>query len=188
MENASDNELLGSLALGDVRAFRKIYDRYADRLYIYAHNIIKDKSICEDAIQNLFMDIWHKRSNLCILNLSSYLFRAVKFQIFKHFRNQKLSDADLTRLNIVDAAMNTSGKIEYEDLQKAIDNCLAKLPKRCRQIFVMSRYHHKSNREISDELDISIQAVKNQMSKGIKFIRKNLEQEELVLFYFMVFE
>ena len=187
MENASDDELLGLLAAGDVLAFQNIYDRYADRLYVYAYNIIKDKSVCEDAMQNLFMDIWHKRSSLHILNLSSYLFRAIKFQIFKHFRNQKLSDADLTRLNIVDAAMNTSGKIEYEDLQKAIEGCLAKLPKRCRQIFVMSRFHHKSNKEIAEELDISVQAVKNQMSKGIKFIRKNLEQEELVLFYFMVF-
>ena len=84
--------------------------------------------------------------------------------------------------------MDASEKMEYDELEKIIDGYVEKLPNRCRQIFLLSRYQHKSNREIAEELEISLQAVKNQISKALHLLRQNLHQtEEPVLYFILLF-
>lgn len=189
MINSSSTEsLLERMALNDVKAFEEVYNRYSSKMLLYALNILKKKEICEDLIQNIFIDFWSKRKQQQITNLEGYLFRAVKFQIFNHFRNQKFPDQDLTQLNIIDLSINASKKMEYDELEQAIHASVVKLPRRCKLIFELSRYQHKSNKEISSELGISMQAVKNQISKALIFIRQNLQKEELILFFVLFIE
>ncbi|WP_322550243.1 sigma factor [Flavobacterium psychraquaticum] len=104
----------------DVKAFEEIYQKYASRMLTYALQILKEKEVCEDIIQNIFIDFWSKRETNTIENLEGYLFRAVKFQIFKYFRDTKFSDEDLTRLNLVEVSVSASKVLEYQDLELAI--------------------------------------------------------------------
>jgi len=186
--NVRDIERLNRMAMDDSRgilAFEEIYNCYSKNLFIYAMNVCKKKDVCEDVVQNVFIDFWARRNNVKIKNVRSYLFQAVKYQIFNHIRNQKISNEDLTRLNIIDLSMNISRKMEFDELQQLVDQQVHKLPSRCQQIFVLSRYQHKSNKEIAKELGISIQAVKNQISKALASLRRNLISEE-VIFYFVL--
>lgn len=185
LRNTNDVELLEKLASSDALAFEEIYNRYSKNMFLYAMNVFKNKEVCEDVIQNVFTDFWAKRKDTKIINLKSYLFQAVKYQVFNQIRNQKISDEDLTRLNIIDLSMNIPQKLEFDELEELINIQISKLPTRCQQIFLLSRYEHKSNKEISSELGISIQAVKNQISKALAFLRKNLSSEEVV-FYFLL--
>lgn len=186
LKNTSDLKLLEMLASDNVSAFEEIYNRYSKNMFFYAMNIFKKKDVCEDLIQNVFTDFWVKRKEVKITNLKSYLFQSVKFQIFNHIRNQKISSEDLSRLHIIDISANLTQKIEFDELQKIINDQITRLPERCKLIFMLSRYEQKSNKEIASQLGISIQAVKNQISKAIKKIRKNLSSEEVV-FYFLLF-
>lgn len=175
-----DTVLLKAVEEGDNASFRAIYEKYARDLFHYAQNVINDKAVCEDIIQEVFVSLWSKRKTNRITSLKPYLFQAVKYQIFNHFRNNRFSKEDLTRLNIIDVSMNISQDLEYSELDQIIRNHVAKLPKRCRHIFVLSRYQHKTNKEIAEELEISVQAVKNQISKALAFLRNNLQVEEAV--------
>ncbi|WP_299535513.1 RNA polymerase sigma-70 factor [Ulvibacterium sp.] len=178
---SNTQELLRRIASDDVDAFEEIYKTYSGKMLLYGLNVLKKREIIEDIVQNIFTDLWVKRRDVNISNLQSYLFRAVKYQIFNHLRSNKLSQKDLTRFNIIDLSMNISRDLEYSELEEIIQDCVGKLPDRCQQIFVLSRYQHKSNKEIATALDISIQAVKNQISKAIGIIRYSLQQEELIL-------
>ncbi len=73
--------------------------------------------------------------------------------------------------------------MEYHELEEAVRASIVKLPKRCKEIFELSRYQHKSNKGISEELGISLQAVKNQISKAITSIKKDLHSEEHLLYF-----
>ena len=185
-EEHNDRELLEQLALDNELAFEKIYVNYSKDMFLYAMNVLKKKEVCEDIVQNVFITVWSKRKEVKIENLKPYLFQSVRYQIFNHLRNRKISNEDLTRVNIIDLSMNISQKLEFDELEELIKKQVKKLPTRCQEIFVLSRYQHKSNKEIAMELDISIQAVKNQISKALGAIRKNLSSEELV-FYFLLF-
>ena len=164
-KNHNSPELLKLLSEDNAEAFEEIYNRYAGDMFLYAINILNKKEICEDLIQNIFIDFWTKRRELKITNLSSYLFRAVKNQIFNHLRSKKFTSENLKRLNIIDVSIGVSKKMEYDELEKMVFSCVDKLPKRCQQIFVLSRFQDRSNKEIAEELDISLQAVKNQIQK-----------------------
>jgi len=175
------------LANGDSKIFRWIYDEYSKEMFYYAFKILNNKEVCEDIIQNIFITFWQKRKKAAqIKNLKAYLFQSVKYKIFNHIRDRKISSEDLTRLNLIDVSMNASKKLEYLELEELIKTIIdLELPKRCRQIFILSRFEHKSNKEIADELGITIQAVKNQISKGISKIKLNLQAEEFVLHFFI---
>lgn len=175
-----DRQLLNRIAADDQFAFKRIYDRYAMDMLLYGMNVLRRREVVEDMVQNIFIDLWSKRTSLEITNLKPYLFRAVKYQIFNHFRDNKLSQEDITRLNIIDLSMNVSRELEYSELEELVTKCVSQLPNRCQQIFLLSRFQHKTNKEIAHDLDISIQAVKNQISKAIGIIRLRLKEEELI--------
>ena len=186
MRNFSDTELLEKLSADDALAFEELYSRYSKRMFLYAINIFKKREACEDIVQNVFTDLWSKRKEANISNVRAYLFQSVKYQIFNQIRNQKISDEDLTRLNLIDASMDMSKRLELDELKQLINAEITKLPERCQQIFCLSRYEQKSNREIAMELDISIQAVKNQISKALKRIRQNLDPEAVVIYSLLI--
>ncbi|TLP71841.1 RNA polymerase sigma-70 factor [Maribacter sp. ACAM166] len=187
MQKSSDKELLVQMALDSTSAFEAIYNQYSDDMLIYAMNIFRKKDVCEDVVQNVFIDFWSRRKELKINSLKAYLFQSVKYQIFNQIRNQKLSDEDFTRLKIIDLSMNACRKLEFDELELQINNQVLKLPVRCQQIFVLSRYEHKSNKQIAEELGISIQAVKNQISKALRSIRQNVTKEEWAFFFICLF-
>lgn len=185
-DESTDTELLEKIELNDSKAFKILHDRYAGKMFFYAYNIVNNKEACEDIIQNIFIDFWLKRNNSKINNVKSYLFRAVKYQVFNYFRDQKFFYEDLYRLNIIDISICASKKMEYCELEETIQTSVAKLPKRCREIFELSRFHYKSNKEISEELNITIQAVKNQISKALISIREDLEGQELHGYFILI--
>ncbi|WP_298486018.1 RNA polymerase sigma factor [uncultured Maribacter sp.] len=187
-KNLSDNIILEQAISGNSSAFKEVYDRYSKGMFYYAFKILNDKEVCEDIIQNIFIDFWSKRNTSNIKKLKPYLFQSVKYQIFNYIRDKKISNEDLSRLNLIDVSMNVSQKMEYLELEELIKNIIEQqLPNRCRQIFILSRFEHKSNKEIANELGITIQAVKNQISKGIHKIRLCLNSEEVVLYFFLTY-
>ncbi|TXD46745.1 RNA polymerase sigma factor [Polaribacter sp. IC073] len=182
-----NNALLKRIANNDVKAFEEVYDKFASRMLVYALNILDNKQVCEDLIQNIFIAFWSKRKKNDINNLDAYLFRAVKFQVFKHFRDNKFPDKDLTRLNFINVAVSSENTLEYAELENAIQTSVSKLPTRCKEIFELSRYEHKTHKEIAETLGISVQAVKNQVSKALSSIKNNLDKEEYLLFFTLFF-
>lgn len=186
-KSKTNAELLERIASDDIKAFEAIYQYQSGKMFSYAINILDDKAVCEDIVQNIFIDFWSKRKEHNIQNLEGYLFRAVKFQVFKYFRDHKFSNADLTRLNMVQVSVAASKTLEYSELEQAINDSVSKLPPRCKTIFELSRYQHKSNKEIAEALNISLQAVKNQVSKALTSIRENLKKDEHILFFLLLF-
>lgn len=187
MKNSlTDTELLRLLNLDDISAFEMIFKRYSKDMFAYAMNIFRNRELCEDIIQNIFVDFWANRKKTKITYLKPYFYQAVKFQIYKYLRDKKISAVDIVPVDIVDFSSNVSEKIECEELEKTINDQLAKLPPRCQQIFVLSRYENKTNKEISTELGISIQTVKNQISKALNFLRQNLSSEQAIFYYLLL--
>lgn len=183
----SDQEILSRIGNNDKIAFREIYIKYAEKLFAYAMNICKERETCEDIVQNVFVSLWENRKSNKITYLKPYLYQATKFQIVKYLRNKKFSQEELTRFNLIDAALNASRKMEIEELLSYTQGLVDNLTPRCRQIFIMSRFEDKSNLEISQELGLSIQSVKNQISKATKIIKEQVSSEQLAIYQIVFF-
>jgi RNA polymerase sigma-70 factor (ECF subfamily) len=53
--------------------------------------------------------------------------------------------------------------------------CISELPERRREVFVLSRQHGLTYKEIAAVMDISPKTVDNQMVEALKFLRKRLQ-------------
>lgn len=177
-----DADLLRAVNLDDESSFELIYKRYWSRLYIYAFNVLREREICEDIVQEIFVSLWTKRHDLQILNLNSYLYRSVKRQIFNCFRKSKYKKQLLLKFNSIIEKYEIEELYEVDELKDEIDNLVSKLPGKRGMIFMMSRDEGLSNKEISEKLNISLQTVKNQVSESLKFIRKSLKNFYILFF------
>lgn len=161
----------------DSWSFEKLYDTYWQKLYIYSYRILKDQQVCEDLIQELFLSFWKRRKEVEVENINAYLYQALRFQIYKYYRDTNFETLDIQNLADCLAAQNaTDDYLQFEDAKKQLESHLSLLPKRCREIFVMSRYQNLSHKEIAAELKISIQTVKNQITTATKHLSEHRQE------------
>lgn len=179
-DTLSDVQLIKLISEDNETAFEIFYNRYSSDMFMYAVKILGDRDSCKDIVQNIFIAIWTNRKTLKIDNCLPYLLQSTRYKIFNHLRNSRIKTDDLTRLNIIDASMNSGHNLELQDLHNIIEEQVQKLPPKCQHIFYLSRVKNNTIREISEELKISKQAVKNQISKALKTIRQHLIAEEVI--------
>ena len=60
------------------------------------------------------------------------------------------------------------------ELEVKIREAIDRLPMERRRVFIMSRYDGMTYHEIAEKMGISVKTVENQMSKALKFLRKEL--------------
>ena len=171
-DTLDDRKLLELLQADDELALASIYDRYWSKLYLQAYNIIRDRQVAEDIVQEIIVQLWMKRSVAQILSLNAYLYSAVRYQVFKAIRSVKLTESveteGLHSINDTDALL-----IE-KDFQKLLDDGVADLPEKCRQIFKLSRKDHLSTKEIAVRLGIAPKTVENQLTIALRRLRSVL--------------
>src|SRR5882757_2488605 len=56
--------LLRALSAGEERAFRKLYDHYAEMVYSVALLHLKQPELAEDLVQSVFLKLWESRADL----------------------------------------------------------------------------------------------------------------------------
>lgn len=177
----SDKDLLKDISKGDERAFQCLFDKHWDTLYAFVYRLINDEEQTKDILQNVFLEIWNKKEVLLIDEyVLPYLYRIAKNDVMSLFRRNKV------RLEGNDVLIRNLGKSSSSDdriiarqLKEVIDAELARMPFNMRQCFQLSKYEHKSIREIAGELMLSEQTVKNNISEALKRLRFCLNKGSL---------
>ena len=68
----------------------------------------------------------------------------------------------------------TQDEIELEEFRNILMGCIDKLPARCKEVFVESRFTDHKQDEIADSLKITVKTVKAQIGKALKLIKECL--------------
>ncbi len=173
----SDHELVVLLKTGDEAAFTEIYNRYKGILYQHAYKRLHNQEEVDDIIHDLFTTLWIKRESLVFkTNLSGYLYTAVRNRIFDYISHQQIESAYITDLErfIEQGIAITDHRVRLNMLRQVIENEIACLPDKMREIFELSRKSQLSNKEIAKKLNISEKTVKNQVNNALKILRVRL--------------
>jgi RNA polymerase sigma-70 factor (family 1) len=172
----NDEDLVPLMKADDKRAFEEIYHRYWLKLYLFANNQIGKKEEAEDLIQNLFENLWKKRHDSNIRNLSTYLMVSVKYLALAHIKSMINMRKYQEYLIFQEIYATTSAEdiINYSDLQKAVENAMKTLPEKTVEVFKMSRYDKKSVKEIAGYLNLSEKAVEYHITKSLKVLKAEL--------------
>jgi len=166
----SDLDLLNQLAEDDQAAFTEIYRRHHSALYRVAFNILDDREVSKDVIQESFISLYEKGKGHTILNLQRYLTQVVKYQCFMHLRSGKISQKHRDGMGTSIASNVLQEELDLKDLQYLLNQSIAALPDKCREVFYLSRFESLSNKKIAEQLKISHKTVENQLTKALKHL------------------
>lgn len=173
--------LVKLLKASDEKAFKTIYERYWKSIYLTALKKLRSAHLAEELTQSLFVNIWERREQSSIINISSYLSSAIKYKIINYiesrYSSQGVIDEDMSDLM---ADNSTEDNILLNDLNLAITNALQQLPIKTREVFKLSRFDHFSVREIAGKMNLSEKAVEYHITQSLKLLRIELKD-------FMVF-
>lgn len=166
--------LLQELQKGNILAFQHIYNQYYSMLYLHAYNKLRDREASKDIVHDLFAGIWQRRESLMITGkLSSYLYASVKNRIIDYISKEQSKSKYLASLaqQMENQYEATDYRIREKMLQEQIENVLAQLSPRVREIFELSRKQYLSHKEISQKLNLSEQSVRSYIKDALRMLR-----------------
>jgi RNA polymerase sigma-70 factor (ECF subfamily) len=159
-----------------VETFDEIFRHYAKPLFYYAAKFVGDDQ-AKDIVQDTFAKLWADKSLVITKSLNSLLFTTIRNRCLQQLEKEKVRNKyiESTRQKLqteeLQFYMDERSSLMEQELEDKLNEVLKNLPDRCRQIFMMSRFENKKNREIAEELDISVKAVEKQISKALSTIR-----------------
>ncbi|WP_316815159.1 RNA polymerase sigma-70 factor [Pedobacter nyackensis] len=176
----TDSELWEQIRLDNNKAFEVLFNRHWSAVYTTSFRYLKDQEACTELVHDIFINIWRNRGSLEISSFKNYLSMASRYQVYKLVRKGKANP--LMLVEEYDTLPNSSyalnlgeEKISYQEMESDIEMILDKLPKKCREIFILSRFDNLSNQEIADRLDISKRTVENQITIALRALRVSIK-------------
>lgn len=173
----SDVILINRLRNGDESALTELYNKFWQSLFVSSYNVLKDKELCEDIIQDIFMNIWHNREKLEInISLKGYMYACARYQVFNQFKKNK-DKIHVELFEDLDKRFQYSTpetQLMHEELLEQINSIVEALPEKCQLVYKLSREEQLSHKEIAERLDISTKTVENHITKALHVIRLSM--------------
>lgn len=183
----SDEELVDLLKSGNHLAYTEIYERYWALLFRHARKMLRNEEEAGDVVQDVFTILWRRLETLNFTtSLSAYLYTAVRNKTLNVIKSSKIR-ADffevMTKVS-EEESHNFVEDLVARDLAERIEAGVAKLPKKMRSVFEMSRSKGLSHHQIATELNISDTTVKKQISRAIRLLRLRIDLVILTILLF----
>ena len=191
MLNLTEKELIQNLAKGDSHAFAHVVEVYQERLLHFSLHYLNHREMARDVVQDVFAVIWEDHEKFYkVKNLSSWLFTLTKNQCLKKIEHLKVAQKHFStlryrQLNLIQESLSQldTSPLIFNEIDLIFKQTLAKLSPQSKRVFEMSRFENKKNREIADELNISIKTVEACITKALKVLRPALKQYLSMVFF-----
>ena len=181
-------ELNNRLRDGDPTAFEGLFKLTHARLLSYCKLFVADHAQANDLVQECFLSLWEKRSGIKPSPpVESLMFVMLRHRCLNYLRDQKFlySDIDINSIKEIELQhlfeLDFSGvekKTLEEELIEAIKQEVEKLPKKRKLVFIKSKIEGLKNKEVADQLGISVKTVE----KHLKQAKEQIQKELLVKF------
>lgn len=169
MESLED--LIREIRNDDENAFRKFFLMFYDDVLRFLYFYTGDKSVAEDLTQDTFVNFWKARDRIDVSqNPKNYLFKVARNLAINYIKRQK----EEGKVTAEESNLTQLPDAESFELRDVIIEAISELPDRCREVFILSRYTSLTHKEIAELLGISLQTVKNHITKAINHLRRRL--------------
>ena len=172
-----DFNIVEGIRSGQESAFRQLFDLYYTRLVMFAKKYLDDMDAARDLVQDFFVQIYESRESLSIqTSLESYLYISVRNRCLNYLKHLQVKDKYQQTIKTAGNGFDQEieEKIDAAELENRIFEIISSLPARCSRIYILSRVEGKQNKEIANDLDLSIRTVETQISKALKVLRDTL--------------
>jgi RNA polymerase sigma-70 factor (ECF subfamily) len=170
MTEADDVDLWSRIGTGDADAFGLLFERHGARIHGYVLRRTGDPLAAEDIVAVVFLEAWRQRADVQLDQPSAlpWLY-GVAANVLRHqHRSRRRHQAALARL--AHLPPRSPALVERQaqaaaDAARVLDQIRA-LPRRERDVLVLSVWEGLSHAEIAVALDTTIGTVKSRLSRA----------------------
>jgi RNA polymerase sigma factor (sigma-70 family) len=128
-----------------------------------------NRSNAADVVQDVFMTIWSRARDQVSVS-PAYLARATRYMAISHFRQElrraKLLGGLTEEQYAAPVILPDQIVVARQELQ-VLQNAIAALPDRTRQVFLLNRIHNCTYDEIAFALNLSYSTVEREIAKAL---------------------
>ena len=171
-----NKKIIFLLQKGDQEAFTYIINRYNRKLFSYAVSLSGDHSLSKDIVQDVFIKTFEYRKKLDPnFSIQGFLYRCTYNEYINNYhKNKSLLKVHEDYIRFLDMHIDNTSESDFEKIAVIVNNYINKLPKKCREVFVLSKKSGLTNIEISEVLNISVKTVESHISNAFKYLRSNI--------------
>lgn len=184
-----DVNIWNSFREGNWAALEHIYRTYTKDLFNYGMKICAHSNLVEDAIQELFVELWSSRENLAgTEKIKFYLLKALKWKIAHHIRRERklYGEQAIEDIMEVQVILPFESKCLNEQLSEKKRACLYeamnKLPQRQKEILQLLFFEDLSHQEVAEIMNLRIRSVYVTACRALSSLRKNLQHHGTRIF------
>lgn len=178
-QEREDQALMERVRMGHRDSLRVLLERYWSPLVGYAAGIVGGRDGAEDVVQETFIRVWSARNQWTATgSVNGYLYRITRNLALNARRDEssqrERDEKGGRRRSRMRPPRRPDEVLESSDLRREVQEAIDALPERRREVFVLSRFHGMTYREIAETMGISPQTVANQMSSALSELRERL--------------
>ncbi|MCS7257442.1 MAG: sigma-70 family RNA polymerase sigma factor [Thermomicrobium sp.] len=172
LQAVSDSELVARIRQRDRSALAALYDRYARSVYSLVLSIVRDRSVAEDIVQELFVQLWQYpdlydagRGAFAPWFLRMARNRAID-ALRRRQRDRRLQER-LSRVEWWDPDDPDEWTMLGEEATR-VRQALAELESEQRQVLELAYFGGLTQREIAERLGIPLGTVKTRVRTALR--------------------
>nr|WKN34539.1 sigma-70 family RNA polymerase sigma factor [Tunicatimonas sp. TK19036] len=179
------NQLWHLYRKGNIIAFEQIYYQHVNILYDYGLRMTQDTALVEDCIQDLFSNLWEKRTQMKeVYTVKSYLIVSLKRALVKKLVGKQkepfLRTLEISihphSFDLTFCERSTAEKFAY------LAHAFTKLSDKQKEVIYLRFYNQLSYQEIADIMSVQVKAVYELMGRAIQMLRTDTNLAVLNLF------
>lgn len=166
--------------------FIECYTKHKNTFIRFARSYTREIEVAEDIVCDAFADVWEiLGKGEKIDSIPAYTLGVIKFKCLNYLRHQEIkykTDQDLKNLHEAQNTLSINSLEAFDpsdyfsgEIEELVSKALQELSFETRNVFDMSRNKQLSNKEIANQLGISLKGVEFHISKALKHLRKRLK-------------
>lgn len=184
----SDHQFLQEISEGNEKAFEQFFRILAPTLKPFVLRFTKCDESTHEIIQDTFIRVWLNREKVPeISNIKSWVFKFAANECLHHLRDKIIHEKAVLQISNKQDTYHeqTDHTIQLNEIKSVIVGAIEKLSPQRKLIYQLSRIENKTIPEISEQLNLSPNTVKNSLVTSLKHIRTHLEQNGYAFLSFL---
>ena len=163
-----------------------IFREYKLGLVNFSREFVGRQDVAEDIVSEFFLNLLNKNLHFSTeVSLRAYLFTSVKNRSLDYIKHKEVENRFVQNAFNETVFVDGWEKRLDEELMDILFAEIRRLPKRCREIFLL-HLDGLSNEEIAVRCNVSIETVKTQKKRAKKAIKDNLERKKDINLYILL--
>ena len=168
---------------GNRNAFEFLYQQNIQHLIQYGYKITSDRSLIQDCIQDLFVELWESRENAShVACAKHYLLKSLRYKLIRRLQYTPTETLEETQF-VTDYENGESQLLQQETYRShafRLAAAMKQLPKRQQEAIHLRYFEDLSNEEVAQVMGVNYQSACKFIYTGIKTLRHTLHLASLI--------